>query len=42
MYRSVDIIDDYYIVQTPDGFKKVKISKPNKKNARDKIKSEKL
>jgi hypothetical protein len=42
MYRIVGIIDDHYIVNTPEGLKKVKVTKSNKKNVRDEIKIEKL
>ncbi len=42
MYRIVGIIDGHYIVQTPKGLKKVKISGTDKKNIRDEIKIEKL
>jgi hypothetical protein len=42
MYRIVGIIDDHYIVETPEGLKKVKISGTDKKNINDKIKIEKL
>lgn len=37
MYRIVGIIDGHYIVQTPKGLKKVKISGTDKKNIRDEI-----
>jgi hypothetical protein len=42
MYRIVGIIDDLYIVQTPKGLKKVKVSGNNKKNINDEIRMEKL
>ena len=42
MYRIVGIIDGHYIIQTPKGLKKVKISGTNKKNINDEIKIEKL
>jgi len=42
MYRIAGIIDDHYIVQTPKGLKKVKVTNSNKKNVRDEIKIENL
>ena len=42
MYRIIGLIDGHYIVQTPKGLKKVKVTKSNKKNVRDEIKIEKL
>jgi len=42
MHRIIGIIDWHYIIQSPKGLKKVKASKSNKKNVRDKIKTEKL
>jgi hypothetical protein len=42
MYRIVGLIDGHYIVQTPKGLKKVKISRTDKKNINDKINIEKL
>ena len=42
MYRIIGIIDGHYIVQTPEGLKKVKVNKSNKKNVHDEIKIEKL
>jgi hypothetical protein len=42
MYQIVGIIDDHYIVQTPEGLKKVKVIESNKKKLRDEIKIERL
>ena len=42
MYRIIGIIDSHYIVQTPKGFKNVKVSGTDKKNINDEIKIEKL
>ncbi len=42
MYRVIGIIDGHYIVQIPEGLKKVKVIDANKKNVRDEIKIEKL
>ncbi len=42
MYRIVGIIDAHYIVQSPKGFKKVKVTETNKKNVHDEIKIGKL
>ena len=42
MYRIIGIIDDHYIIQTPEGLKKAKVIKSNKKNVRDEIRIEKL
>ncbi len=32
IYRIIGIIDGYYIVKIPKGFKKAKVAKTNKKN----------
>ena len=42
IYRIVGIIDGHYIVETPKGLKKVKVTKTNKKKVRDEIRIEKL
>ena len=42
MYKIVGIIDGHYIVQTPNGLKKVKTSKSNRRKVHDEIKIEKL
>ncbi|MGR3174465.1 MAG: hypothetical protein ACUZ8N_07695 [Candidatus Scalindua sp.] len=42
MYRIIGIIDGHYIVQTPKGLKKVKVTKSNKKNVHDEIKIERF
>ena len=42
MYRIIGIVDDYYIVKTHNGLKKVKISGTDKRNINDAIRIEKL
>ncbi len=42
MYKIIGIIDGHYIVQTPKGLKKVKISGTDKRNIHDEIKIVKL
>ena len=42
MYRIIGIVNNHYIVKTPDGLKKVKIDMKNKKNINDEIRIEKL
>ena len=41
-YGIIGIVDGHYIVQTPKGLKRVKISGTDKKNVRDEIKIGKL
>ena len=42
MYRIIGIIDGHYIVETPKGLKKMKVTRSNKKNVHDEIRIEKL
>ncbi len=42
MYRIIGLIDNHYIVQTPKGLKKVKISGADKKNISDEVRIENL
>jgi hypothetical protein len=41
-YKIIGIVDGLYVVKTPKGLKKVKISGTDKKNINDEIKIEKL
>ena len=42
MYKIVGIIDGHYIVETPKGLKKVKITGTDKNNINDSIRIEQL